>query len=285
MQPAPLVWFNGEIIPLESAKISILDRGFLFGDGVYEAIGCRQNQLIDFEAHLQRLFNSLEQMSIVLNYSSDKLYQELGDLLQQCNQSDAILYLQVTRGTEKCRTLLPQTQTTPTVCAFVYPRPVIDDDTWERGITAITLDDFRWQRCDIKCTSLAANVIARLKADEAKAQEAIFIRNNYLSEGASSNVFVVIDNTIYTPPKGGDILPGITRDHLVKVARDCQMPVREESLSLDQLIDADEIALSSSAFDLIPVTTLNHKKVGKGAGAPVFRTLYQHYLEAIDRHE
>jgi len=277
-----IAYLNGHYLPLEQACISTQDRGFLFGDGVYEVIPVYQKQIFELTAHLQRLKNSLAATHIP-NPHSDTEWQTLCQtLVDKHPWPDQYLYLQITRGIQTPRDHLPQDNLTPTVYAYSSQLKPLSEHIHNQGISAITLEDIRWQRCDIKAITLLPNIMMKLAAKQAGADDAILIsKDGYVTEGTASNVFIVKDGTLYTPPTDHKILPGITRKVIEAIAKAQQIPLKEQQIAAEMLTQADEIWLTSSTKEALAVTQLNGQKIGKapyqGQPGPVWHTLRQHY--------
>jgi D-alanine transaminase len=264
------VYLNGEYLPLSAAKISVLDRGFLFGDGVYEVIPAYAGKLFCLEAHLERLNNSLAAIRLSLAYDKQQWLDIMEPLLVEGDAQ--YIYLQVTRGVAAKRDHAFPQQSEPTIfvmCSAIMPF------AHEMGVKAVTLDDTRWQLCHIKATTLLGNVLLRQQAVEQDCVEAILIKEGYATEGAASNVFAVIDDVLITPPKTHEILPGITRDVIIDLAQANQVVVQEDVISLEALQLASEIWLTSSTREILPVTSLDNEPVGTGQVGPVWRTMHQ----------
>lgn len=269
-----IVYLNGEYMPLSTAKVPVLDRGFIFGDGVYEVIPAYGHQLFRIDEHLQRLQYSLTAVRIENPYSSDEWKNILNTLLDKNPGDDSSIYLQVTRGVAKRDHAFP-TAVTPTVFAMANPLVTADEKAFNQGIAAITLDDTRWQYCNIKAITLLANILLRQSAIDEGAAEAILIRDGEVTEGAASNVFIVNNGIIKTPPKSTLLLPGITRDLIVELAKDNDEPIEEVNFSKSELENADEIWISSSTKEIMPVIQLDNKPVADGKPGPIARKMFQ----------
>ncbi len=273
------VYLNGEYLPLSEAKISVLDRGFLFGDSLYEVIPAYAGKLFCLEAHLQRLNDGLKAIRLAVSFTTEQWLDILQPLLIEGDAQ--YIYLQITRGVADKRDHGFPLNCTPTVFAMCNP---IVPFACEQGVQAITLDDVRWQLCNIKATTLLANILLRQSAIDEGSTEAILIKEGYATEGAASNIFVVIDGVLITPPKTNEILPGITRDVIIDLAKANHIQVEEDVISLDALQQASEIWLTSSTREILPVTILDHKPVGKGQVGPVWQamhTLFQEYKQVV----
>ncbi len=277
------VYLNGEFLPVEEAKISVTDRGFLFGDGVYEVIPVYGGHLFQLQHHLQRLHNSLRGIGMVSPHTDDEWKQILMRLTAQLGDSDQALYLQVTRGCTDVRDHAWPQDIEPTIYARtkILKTPTIEEK--RRGIHAITLDDPRWEHCSIKAITLLANVMARHEAADAGAQEAILIRDGAATEGAASNLFIVKEKLLITPPKSDSLLPGITREIVLELAKQHGIPYAEASISADDLQSADEIWMSSSTKEILPVLKLNGQRVGNGAAGKIWEEMTLLYESCKDR--
>lgn len=280
----PTVFLNGEFLPSDQARVSVMDRGFLFGDGVYEVIPAYGGHLFRLQPHLQRLDNSLQAVRIPNPYTEPQWQAILEELLGENAGTDQSVYLQVTRGVMERRDHAFPVDLKPTVFAMSNPIPEPDPALAERGITAISLDDIRWQSCHIKAITLLPNVLLRQQAVEAGAAEAILLRDGEATEGAASNLFIVRDGLLITPPKGPLLLPGITRDLVIELAARHDVPYRESAISEAELRTADEIWLTSSTKEIMPVTTLDGEPVGDGRPGPLYRqmhAIYRDYKQAV----
>ncbi len=273
------VYLNGAFMPLDQARIPVMDRGFLFGDGVYEVIPAYGGRLFRLEQHLQRLDNSLGAIRMSSPLDRRTWREVFERLLGGENSGDQSIYLQVTRGAAPKRDhALPAEPIAPTVFAMVTPIVPPDPALLERGIAAVTREDIRWQRCDIKAVTLLANVLLRTEAAEAGAVEAILIRDGLAMEGAASNLFVVKDGAIVTPPNSRYLLPGITRDLVLELAAQDGLPHREDQITRNDLESADEVWLTSSTKEVMAVTRLDGKLVGDGHPGPLW-----HHMMALYR--
>lgn len=275
----PLVYLNGHFLPISEAHVSAMDRGFIFGDGVYEVIPVFNGKLFRFEQHLQRLKRSLDAISLKIDLTPPKWAAILQTLIAQYDVSAQSIYLQITRGPAATRDHAFPTVIHPTIFAYSTPLSTRAIDDLAKGISAITLEDIRWQRCDIKATTLLANVLLRQQAIEAGAQEAILIKHQYATEGTASNLFIVKNNTLYTPPLSERILGGITRDLVLELAIKHHISAVEAPIPLADLQQADEIWLTSSTKEIQPVIKLNDKIIGNGTAGPLWQHMIKYYQE------
>jgi len=278
-----IVFLNGEFEDAEQAKVSVFDRGFLLGDGVYEVIPAYSGALFRFEEHLTRLQQSLDAIHLKNPYSITQWRTILHDLVQKNNHIDSSVYLQVTRGVAVRDHAFPS-DVQPTVFAMVNKITPLSAEYYENGVSAITLEDNRWSRCDIKAISLLPNVLLRQQAVDQGVIEAILIRQGFVTEGAASNAFAVINGVVTTPPKSQHLLPGITRDLVVAMAQQHGIPSAEKEISLAQLQSADEVWLTSSTKEILPVTQLDEKPVGSGKPGDVWKRMskiYGHFKKTL----
>lgn len=277
-QTDSLVYLNGDYLPQNNAKVSVLDRGFLFGDGVYEVIPVYGGRPFRLDEHLRRLDNSLRGIRMT-NPLSDNQWADIFDRLI-AGSHDQYLYLQVTRGVAPKRDHAIPSDVNPTV--FVMCSPIAPIPT--SGVRAVTMDDIRWQWCHIKAITLLANVLLRQEAVDRGAAEAILTRDGWVTEGAASNVFAVVDGVLMTPPKGNDLLPGITRDLVLELALENNVPAVEQRIRLDDLKRASEIWLTSSTREILPVIELDGVPVGDGEPGPLWsrmQAIYQAYKQRL----
>lgn len=276
------VYLNGQYLPMEESQISTQDRGFLFGDGVYEVIPVFERNMFEFDAHYQRLENSLQAVSIANPLDKQQWKKILNSLISKHEWNNQFLYLQVTRGVQMVRNHLPDDCLTPTIYAYTNPLHSLDKQTLKKGIMVITLEDIRWLRCDIKAITLLPNVMMKLAAKNQGADDAILLtQDNKVLEGTASNVFIVKNNVLFTPPTSNNILPGITRLVVERIAKNHHIELRETELTLTDLEQADEIWLTSSTKNALPVCELNGKKVGAGITGKMWQKIDELFTKTI----
>ena len=277
-----LVYLNGKYIPKEEALIPVDDRGFLFGDGVYELTRAVRGKLVNEEGHWLRLERGMRELRIggpgVLSRDSLREISERLLVENGLAEGDAAVYAQLTRGVAPRLHVFPE-NTAPTV--FISAAPFSSPLELRRnGVAAITLPDIRWARCDLKTINLLPNVVAKQRAKEAGAFEAILVRDGAITEGASTNVFGVIDGELRTYPKCNYILPGVTRDVLIGLARQLDFPVNETPIFADEIDRLEELFLSGTTTEVQPIISLDGKPVGDGRPGPIalalLDALYQH---------
>jgi len=274
------VYLNGKFIPLEEACVPVMDRGFLFGDGVYELIPVYGGRPFRLSQHMERLDNSLESVRMENPLQLDVWERIFARLTDSPSDVDQLLYLQVTRGVDRTRNHLFPRGAEPTVFVMTWTAEPRDPDIAAKGIAAVVLEDNRWHRCDIKATALLGNVLLRQAAQDAGAAEAILVRDRLVTEGSSTNPFIVQDGEILTPPVSDRLLRGVTRDLVLELARGADMPCAERHITRDELETADELWISSSSREVQPVTLLDGKLVGEGLPGALWRRmddLYQNY--------
>jgi len=272
----PIVYLNGAFVPQDQASVPLLDRGFMFGDGVYEVIPAYGARPFRLEQHLQRLDNSLAAIRLANPLTHDQWRRVLEVLIARNAGDDQSIYLQVTRGPAPRNHAFPD-HVQPTVVALSTPLTPLAADILAHGVAAITSEDIRWKYCHIKAITLLPNVLLRQQALDAGAAEAILVRDGLVTEGAASNVFIVAQGRLITPPTGPFLLPGITRDLIIELARGNGVPCDEADIPQASLRQADEIWLSSSTREILPVTRLDDRVVSDGKPGPLWRRLYDLY--------
>jgi len=270
---AELVYLNGRILDPHTAAISVNDRAFLFGDGVYEVIRSYHGRLFSLAEHLRRLAGSMAAVDLALPRELD-LAGLINDLYARSGLRDAKIYLQVTRGSEP-RNHLFSLDLEPNVYINISAIPGQD----VAPLSVITVEDRRWHMCHVKTTSLIANVLAKHQARVAGADDAVFVRNGVVTEAASSNVFLVADGCLYTHPADNHVLAGVTRQHVLNLAAARGVPVREEKCSRELMATAAEIFLSDTIHDVTPVIRVDGQPVGGGNPGPVTRLLKDAFRE------
>lgn len=271
---ATICYLNGEFLPLDQAKISVLDRGFIFGDAIYEVIPVYRRKPLRLAAHIARLQRSLDEIRITSPHSDGEWAGLIGDLINYSEHDDQAVYLQVSRGVAKREFGLLQ-GVEPTVFMLSSPFVSPPQQQIDNGVAAVSQADFRWLRCDIKSTSLLGANMLRQFANDAGGAECVLFRDGYLTEGSSSNIFVVRNGVLVTPPKSRLILPGITYDLLLELALANGVPTQVRDVAESEVKAADELMLSASLRELLAITQLDGKPVGDGKPGVVFRRLYE----------
>lgn len=275
------IYLNGQFLPDDQPCISPLDRGFIFGDGVYEVIPVYNGHLFRIHEHLQRLDDSLSAVGIKLELDHSQWQLILNELVSKNGGGNQSVYLQITRGVAPRDHAFP-IATQPTVFVMSHPLKPVADEIRQHGVRAVTLEDIRWKYCHIKTIALLPNILLRQQALDSGAVEAILIRDGEITEGAASNLFIVHQGVVKTPPKGPLLLPGITRDLVLELAQQQQIPCAETTITLAELQQADEIWLTSSTKEILPVTHLDNQAIANGKPGPVWQqmiTIYQDYKQ------
>lgn len=269
----PIVYLNGEYLPLEDARISVLDRGFLFADGVYEVIPAYGGNLLRVTEHMRRLQNSLDAIRLDNPLTSDRWSEIFNKLLTANPSNDQSVYLQITRGIADTRNHGFPEQVKATVFIMVNELITVEKEQLRSGVSAITLDDIRWKACNIKSISLLGNILLRQRAEDSNAAEAILIKNKIVTEGATSNVFAVINNVLLTAPAAPCILAGVTRDLIIELANKNNIACEEREFTEDELQSASEIWITSSSREILPVIELNGRPVANGESGPIWERM------------
>ena len=272
------VYLNGAFLAPEAARVSAFDRGFIFGDGVYEVIPVFGGRLFRLPHHLARLDNSLHEIRLANPLKAGAWQALFERLVQEQGGGELSIYLQITRGVAPRDHAFPP-NVTPTVFAYAAPLKYPPAEEITRGIAAITAPDIRWSRCDIKAIALLPNALLRQQAIDAGAVETILLRDGHMTEGAASNIFVIRAGRLVTPPKGPFILPGITRDLVLELAQAHGIPHAEQPVTETELRAADELWMTSSTKEILPITRLDGKPVGNGKPGPLHARLLALYRD------
>lgn len=276
-----LILLNDRLIPRSEAKVDIEDRGYQFGDGIYEVIRVYGGKTFYLEDHLLRLEKSAREIRLPLPWDVQLLTERINRLVEANRLQDGTIYMQITRGAAPRNHAFPE-KTEPVLVAYTAeaPRPAA---MLKDGIRTCTLQDIRWLRCDIKSLNLLGAVLAKQEALERGCKEAILVRDGTVTEGSASNVFMVKNGILYTHPANNLILHGITRAIVLKCAGEAGIPVKEEAFSVDALHDADEVFITGTMVEVCPVTHVDDRKIGSGVPGPVTRRLQQAFDEQIAR--
>ena len=272
------VYLNGAYMPIEEAKVSVLDRGFIFGDGVYEVVPVYSRRPFRLAEHLKRLQHSLDGIKLPNPHSDGEWTHIFTEIIKRNAPEDQYIYLHITRGVTKRDHAFPVPPVPPTVFVLSNPLPTPPAEFLQTGISCITVVDNRWLRCDIKSIALLPNVLLRQAAVEAGCAEAILIRDDaFLTEGAASNIFVAKNGTLLAPPKDNLMLPGITYDVILELAAANGIPYEVRRVSKAEVLSADELLLTSSTKEVLAITTLDGKPVGNGKPGAMFAKLHPLY--------
>ena len=272
-----MVYLNGNFIEKDKAFVSVMDRGFLFGDGVYEVFPAYNRKIIGLDSHLNRLQDGLDAISIKNPHTKNEWKDLINKIISfDSNNRNQAIYLQISRGSDKNRKHT-YGELEPTVyiqSSAINPR---EKNTLLNGLSAITREDIRWLKSNTKATSLLANILYAQEAKNNDAEETILYRDGIVTEASSSNVFIVKSNCIYTHPKGPNILPGITREKVIECAKVNNITVNESSFTKEQLMDADEVWISSSTREIIPITIIDGIQISDGFAGPIWSDVYDQY--------
>lgn len=282
--PDSLAYLNGEYTPLNECKVSVLDRGFIFGDGVYEVVPVYATKLFRFEQHMARLERSLGEMRIANPHTRPEWLERIRKLVAayhaKTRAAEQLLYIQVTRGVALRDHVMPK-DIAPTVFMMVSPMKPPSAEARELGVACVSAEDFRWKRQDIKSTSLLGSVFSRQISADAGAVETVMWRDGYLSEAAASNVWVVQGSTVIGPTPNGLVLKGIRYDLLRELCEAQGLQYELRPVSKAEVLAADELLLSSATKEVLPITSLDGGQVGTGKPGPVYRKLHAAYQAAI----
>ena len=281
-----IVHLNGEFMPLAEARVPVLDRGFIFGDGVYEVIPVYSRQPFRLAEHLRRLQKSLDSVRLANPHSDAGWSQLVHDMIKHNDGDDQSIYFQITRGVAKRAHEFPA-QVKPTVFMMSTPLLTPPQEQIDHGIACITGTDFRWLKCDVKSVALLGNCLLKQTAVDAGAAEIILFRDGHLTEAAACNVLAVQDGVLLAPPKDHLILPGITYDVVLELAAANRMPLQMRAITEQEVRSAQEIWITSSTKEVLAVTRLDGAAVGDGKPGPLFRrmhALYQDFKRNFMRH-
>ncbi|MDE2329757.1 MAG: D-amino-acid transaminase [Bradyrhizobium sp.] len=275
-----IAYVNGSFVPLSEAKVSVLDRGFLFADGIYEVAAVLDGKLIDNASHLARLERSVGEIALALPETTARIEEIQKELVKRNDLVNGMVYLEVTRGADKSRDFAFPRGVKPTLVMFTSAKDIVDAPSAKTGIHVITVPDVRWVRRDIKSVALLAQVLAKQAAAEAGAAEAWMIEDGKVTEGGSSSAFILTqDNVIVTRQNGSEILPGCTRKAVVKLAEEHQFRVEERPFSVDEALAAKEAFITSATVFVQAVVSIDGKKVADGKPGPIASRLREIYVD------
>jgi len=272
-----IAYFNGKSLPKDDIKISPDDRGFLFADGVYEVVRWYEGFFYDMNSHLTRLKRSLRELRI--NWADADLFPSVANDLIKHNKLEnqpAMVYLQVTRGAARRTHSFPSPEVPPTAYAYAWGF-VPDSQSKETGIKVMLKEDIRWSRCDIKSVALLPNTMSFQEASENGLKECIFVRNGLITEGSHSNIFFVIDETLFTHPESNNVLSGITRKNILRIAQESGIKIREEALQENRIRFIREAFITNTSTEVTPVTELGGNTLGEGVPGPVTKLISEKF--------
>ncbi|MBI3230789.1 MAG: D-amino acid aminotransferase [Burkholderiales bacterium] len=274
----PLIYLNGCLTPRSEAKISVLDRGFLFGDGVYEVVPVYQRRLFRSDQHLARLFRGLSELRIANPHSKEEWLALIAQVVAVQEFDDQLIYLQVTRGaTSKRSHTFPNPPVPPTVFIMSSPWPTTFDAVRAQGVACVSLEDQRWLRCDLKTISLLGNVLAAQHAEDHDAVESIQFRDGYLTEGSATNVWIVKNGMLSGPNKDHLILEGIRYGLIEELCHANAIPCETRKISREEVFAADEIMISSATKEILPVVSVDGQVIGEGKPGALYAKLFAAY--------
>lgn len=273
MEADQIVYLSGKFLPISEAHVSVLDRGFIYGDGVYELVPVYGREPFRLPQHLARLARSLDGIRLTNPHTDAQWEAIIRELVARQPFDDQGVYFQITRGAAKRDHSFPK-GVPPTVFMMSNPLPIPSREQVENGVAVVTADDNRWHRCDLKTISLLGNVLMRQLATDRDAIETVMFRDGFLTEASASNVLIVKNGTLVVPPKDNHILPGITYDATMEFARDAGVPLEVRPVSRAEALAADEMWLSSSTKEVLAITTVDGRPFAGGKPGPVFRKLW-----------
>lgn len=274
-----IAYVNGTFGPLEDAKVSILDRGFLFGDGIYEVTAVLDGKLVDFEGHVARLWRSLREIELASPVDEPALRELHHEMIRRNNLSEGMIYLEITRGAAERDFTFPK-DAKPTLVMFTMEKNIQGDAKATTGIKVLSVPDLRWERRDIKSVAMLAQVLAKEAAAKAGCGEAWMIQDGFVTEGGSSTAFIVNkDGNIITRPLSNAILPGVTRKAVLALAHERDLMIEERPFTIEEAYDAAEAFVTSASSFVMPVVEIDGKRIGGGQPGPMARRLRELYLE------
>lgn len=274
-------FLNGKYLPHDECLIHIEDRGFQFGDGVYEVTLFKNGKLIDIDGHLERLFRSLKEMQIEHNFTKEELIKIHLELFAKNNMNQGTCYINITRGHNKRIPNHPR-GILPTINATVSPQRIVSDEEFENGFSIMSHEDIRWSRCDIKSVALLASSLINQKAKDSGFSDAIFIRDGFITEASYANAFIVDENdNLITRDADNFILNGITRRRIISLAKENNLNVIERKFTLEEMLNAKEVFLTSSSMIIRPVTNIDNNKISKGKAGKITTLLKEKYSDFL----
>lgn len=279
-----ITYVNGEYVAARNARISIFDRGFLFGDGIYEVTAVLDSKLIDSPAHMARLRRSTAEIGIPLPWSEDEIVEIERELIRRNNLNEGLIYLQITRGDCRDRDFVSLKNTRPSIVLFTQSKKLIEKPEFETGISVLSLEDLRWKRRDIKSVCLLPQTMAKEIAKNAGCAEAWMIEDGFVTEGASSTAYIVSqDDVIITRPNSNLILPGCTRHSLLRLVAESGLKLEERAFTLEEAYCAKEAFITSASSFVTPVTKIDDRLIADGAAGPVAKRLREIYIDYARR--
>lgn len=280
MKESDIVFLNGEFLPKDKAKISVFDRGFIFGDGIYEVVPVMNGVLIDKSEFWERFKRSLKEIALNLPYKDSEFENILNELIAKNALKEGGVYMQITRGIAS-RDFAFTKGLKPTIMAFVYAANIQNNELASKGISVVSVPDIRWKRRDIKSISLLAQCYAKEMAVNAGADEGFMIENGKVTEATSASAFIIKDKTLITKPFSNEILPGIRRQNILKFARELNLSVAERAFSMNEVYEADEVFISAASLPILGVVRADGKMIANGKVGKFTQLLRQRYLQKM----
>ncbi len=272
---------NGKFFSKKEASISVFDRGFLFSDSVYEVTAVIGGSLVDWQEHFARLIRSLDHLDLVNNFQEEDFYQIQKKLIKENELKEGLCYVQVTRGVAERDFNFAKSSSLPTVVIFTQEKLILSNPACKVGIKIITVPDNRWRRRDIKTTQLLAQSLAKTHAVKKGVDDSLLVQDGFINEGSSSNAFIIKDECIVTPCLSNDILGGITRSAVIKFCKKNNLEIKEQKINVNDLINAQEVFLTSATGFVLPVIEVDGRRVGNGLIGDRVREIQKIYLEQI----
>lgn len=280
MKESDIVFLNGEFLPKDKAKISVFDRGFIFGDGIYEVVPVMNGVLIDKSEFWERFKRSLKEIALNLPYKDSEFENILNELIAKNALKEGGVYMQITRGIAS-RDFAFTKGLKPTIMAFVYAANIQNNELASKGISVVSVPDIRWKRRDIKSISLLAQCYAKEMAVNAGADEGFMVENGKVTEATSASAFIIKDKTLITKPFSNEILPGIRRQNILKFARELNLSVAERAFSMNEVYEADEVFISAASLPILGVIKADGKMIANGKVGKFTQLLRQRYLQKM----
>lgn len=277
-----IAFLNGRFMPLSRAKVHVEDRGYQFGDGIYELIRSYHGEVFFLGEHLLRLEESASAIELDLHYTRPEWKKMIMRAHQKSRFPDARIYVQVTRGVAPRNHEIPR-KIRPTTVVTVRRFVPLRTRLRKRGVSIMTTEDFRWGRCDLKSINLLPNILAKQKARARGDFEAVFLRNGWVTEGSTSNIFAVLKGTLVTPPAGPYLLSGITREQVIRLAKQNGLDVKERDISIDEIYQGDELFLTATSIEILPVIKVNGHPIGAGRPGAQTQRLYERFKSLIEK--
>lgn len=280
MKESNIVFLNGEFLPKDKAKISVFDRGFIFGDGIYEVVPVMNGVLIDKIEFWERFKRSLKEIALNFPYKDSEFESILNELIAKNALKEGGVYMQITRGIAS-RDFAFTKGLQPTIMAFVYAANIQNNELASKGISVVSVPDIRWKRRDIKSISLLAQCYAKEMAVNAGADEGFMVENGKVTEATSASAFIIKDKTLITKPFSNEILPGIRRQNILKFARELNLSVAERAFSMNEVYEADEVFISAASLPILGVIKADGKVIANGKVGKFTQLLRQRYLQKM----